>query len=55
MIRELEGIEENPKVEILIDLLKTTMKKYQTGKHQAMMENMVSGSRNSPPFTTDEH
>ena len=28
-------------------------KKYQTGKHQAMMEYMDSGSRNSPPFTTD--
>ena len=28
-------------------------KKYQTGKRQAMMEYMVSGSRNSPPFTTD--
>ena len=28
-------------------------KKYQIGKRQAMMEYMVSGSRNSPPFTTD--
>ena len=28
-------------------------KKYQTGKRQAVMEYMVSGSRNSPPFTTD--
>ena len=28
-------------------------KKYQTGKRQAMMEYMVSGSRRSPPFTTD--
>ena len=37
-------------MEIHIDLLKTTLKKYQTGKCQAMM---VSGSRNSPPFSTD--
>ena len=28
-------------------------KKYQTGKRQAMMEYMVSGSRNTPPITTD--
>ena len=53
MTRELEGLEEGPKAEILIDLLKTTLKKYQTGKRQAMIEYMVSGSRNSPPFTTD--
>ena len=53
MARELEGLEEGPKVEIHINLLKTTLKKYQTGKHQAMMEYMVPGSRNSPPFTTD--
>ena len=30
-------------------------KKYQTGKRLAMMEYVVSGSRNSPPFTTDKH
>ena len=28
-------------------------KKYQTGKRQPMMKYMGSGSRNSPPFTTD--
>ena len=28
---------------------------YETGKRLAMMEYMVSGSRNSHPFTTDEH
>ena len=49
MTRELEG----PKAEIHVDLLKTTLKKYQTGKRLAMMEYMVSGSRNPPPFTTD--
>ena len=51
--RELEGLEKDPKVEIHINLLKTTLKKYKTGKCQAMMEYMVSGSRNSPSFTTD--
>ena len=50
--REL-GLEEGPKVKIYIDLLKTRLKEYQTGKRPAMMKYMVSGSRNSPPFTTD--
>ena len=53
MTKELEGLEEGPKAEIYIDLHKTTLKKHQIGKRQAMMEYMVSGSRNSPPFTTD--
>ena len=53
MTRELEGLEEGPKAEIHTDLLKTTLKKYQTGKSHDMMEYMVSGSRNSPPFTTE--
>ena len=44
MTRELEGLEEGPKPEIHTDLLKITLlKKYQTGKKQAMMEYMVSG------------
>ena len=47
--RELEGLEEGLKA----DLLKQHRKRYQTGKHQAMMEYMGSGSRNSPLFTTD--
>ena len=34
--RELET--EDPKAEIHINLLKMTLKKYQTGKRQAMME-----------------
>ena len=42
MTRELKGLEEGPKSEIHIDLLKTTQK-YQTGKHQATMEYTVSG------------
>ena len=48
MTRDLEELEEGPKSEIYTDLLKTTLKKYQTGKRQAMMEYMVSDSRNSP-------
>ena len=55
MTKELEGLEEDPKAEIPIDLIKTKLKKYQTGKRSAMMEYMDSGSRNSPPFTTDYH
>ena len=52
MTRELEGLEVGPKAYTLI-YSKQHFKKYQTGKRQAMMEYMVSGSRNSPPFTTD--
>ena len=52
MTRELEGLGEDRKAEIPI-YSKRHLKRYQTGKHQAMMEYMVSGSRNSPPFTTD--
>ena len=51
--KELERFEEGLKVEKCIGLLKTTLKKYQTGKCQAMMKFMVSGSRNSPLFMTD--
>ena len=51
--RELEGLEEGSKAEMHTDLPKTTLKKYQTGKRQTMMEYMVYGSRNSPPFTRD--
>ena len=39
MTRELEGLEEGPKVEIHIELLKKTLKKrYQTRKRQDMMK-----------------
>ena len=53
MTRELKGLEEGPKAEIHIHLLKTKLKIYQIGKHQAMMEYMDSSSRNSSSFTTD--
>ena len=53
MTRELEGLEEGLKAEINIELHKKTLKRYQTGKRQDMMEYTDSGSRNSPPFTTD--
>ena len=55
MTRELEELEEGTKLELHIKLLKKTLKEYKTGKPQAMMEYMGSGSRNSPPFTTDLH
>ena len=51
--KDLEELKEGSKTEILIDLLKMTLNRYQTGKRQAMMEYMVSDSRNSPLFTTD--
>ena len=53
MTKELEGLEESPEVEIHVGTLKMKLKKSHTGKRLAMMEYMVSGSRNSPPFTTD--
>ena len=53
MTKELEGLEEGSKAEIHIDLLKITLKIYPTGKRQAMMDYMASGSKNSPPFTAD--
>ena len=53
MTKELEGLEEDLKAEIHTDSLKTTLKKYRTGKRQAMMEYIASGSRNPPPFKTD--
>ena len=53
MAKELEGLEEGLKAEIHIDLLRTTLKIYQNGKRQAMMEYMDTGFKISPPFTTD--
>ena len=53
MIRELKGLEEGRKRKYTSIYSKRQKKKYQTGKRQAMMEYVVSGSRNSPPFTTD--
>ena len=50
MAKELEGLEEGPKVKLNI---RTTLEKYQIGKHQAMMTYMDSGSRNSSPSMTD--
>ena len=53
MTRELDGLKEGSKAVIPIDLLKTALEKYQTGKRQAIMEYMASGFKNSPPFMTD--
>ena len=52
MAKEL-GLEEGPKAEIHMDLRRMTLKKYQIGKRQAMMEYMDSDSRNSPSLKTD--
>ena len=41
--KRIKGLKESPKAEMHIDLLKTKLKKYQTGKRQAMMEYKVSG------------
>ena len=54
MTRELEVLEEGPKVEIHINLLKAIIKIYQTRKRQAMMDFIISCFRNSPPFTRDK-
>ena len=51
--KRVKIFEEGPKAEIHINLLRTTLKKYQIGKRQAIMEYMDSGSRNSTPFRTD--
>ena len=40
MTRELKGFEEGPNAEIHIELLKKTLKRYQTRKRQDMMEYM---------------
>ena len=42
MTKELECVEESPRAEMHIDLLKTTLEKYQIGKHLAMVEYMDS-------------
>ena len=55
MAKELDGLKEGPKAEINRDLLRTTPKNIKFEKKQAMMELMDSGSRNSPPFTADQH
>ena len=41
MTREQEGLAEGPKNEIHTDKLKKTLKEYQTGKRQEMMEYMI--------------
>ena len=41
--KELQGLEEGPKVRKLLDSLRTTLKKYQIGKGQDMKAYMDSG------------
>ena len=52
MTKELEGSKKARKRKYK-SIYSKQHKKYQTGKRLAMMEYMVSGSRNSPLFTTD--
>ena len=51
MAKELEVFEEGLKAEIQIHLLKTTLKKCQIEKPQAIMKYIDSGWKNSFPFT----
>ena len=53
MTRKREGLEEGPKLEIHIDLLKRTLKNISNWKTPGHDGIHVSGSRTSPPFTTD--
>ena len=53
MTKELEELEEGSKVEIHIDLRKTTLKNIKLENAKAMMEYMDSDSRNLLPFTYD--
>ena len=54
MAKDFEGFEEKPKAELYIDLLGTTLKKYEIGRLEGDEVYMDSGSRNSPPSTTIE-
>ena len=53
MTRELEGLEEGPKAEIHIDLLKMTLK--ETSHWKMPGHNGIHGSINSLSFPTDKH
>ena len=49
MEKEWQILEEGPKVEIHLNSLKATLKKYQTGKLYDLMANTDSGLKNSHP------
>ena len=53
MTREVQGLEEGPNAEMHKVTQNNSKKINKIGKRRAMMDYMVSGSRNSPPFTTD--
>ena len=53
MEKEMQGLEEGLKTKIHLDSLKSTLKKYQTGKLQAMMVCMDSGLKDTLPSMTD--
>ena len=43
MKKELQGLEKDPEVDIHLDSLRAKSRKYQIGKHQAMIAYMDSG------------
>ena len=51
--RELEHSKKAQKLKYTLIYSIRLLKRYQTGKHRAMIEYMVSSSRSSPQFTTD--
>ena len=50
---QLGILEEGPKVDIHLDALKTTLKKYQTGKPLNLMTYTDFGFKKSHPSTTE--
>ena len=52
-IKRERELEKTRKLIYTLIYSKRHLKRYQTGKRMAMMKYMVSGSRSSPPFTTD--
>ena len=53
MEKELERLEEGLKAKIHLDSLRATLKKYQIGKHQAVMAYMDTSFNQSLPSMTD--
>ena len=51
--KELEQLEKGVEAEMHLNLVKSTLKKYQIGKRQAMMAYMVSGFKTLRPSSTD--
>ena len=52
MKKELQRLEEGPKVNIHVDSIRATLKRHQIGKRQAMMACMDTSLKDSLPSTT---